>query len=144
MSGHAASARVIELAAHPAMRSRSRRADEAPAPCVAPSSPDETADARIAERVARRRARVVPVSQDVRVMRFRPWLPLFRLWRRWRLGYPLSRLWCASARLSSPSSSPGGAVRQPKRSPRPVGAHRRRDLSAVTTRRPSRGRAIAR
>jgi len=144
VSGHAASASVIDLAAHPAMRSRTRRADEAVAPCVAPSSPDETADARIAERIARRRARALPPVQSVRVMRFRAWLPLFRLWRRWRLGYPLSRLWCASARLSSPSSSPGGAVRQPKRSPRPVGAHRRRDLSAVTTRRPSRGQALAR
>lgn len=144
MSGHAANACVIDLAAHPAMRSRARWADEAAAPCVAPSPRDEAGDARIAARVARRRARVLPASQDVRVMRFRPWLPLFRLWRRWRLGHPLSRLWCASARLSSPSSSPGGAVRQLKRSPRPVGAHRRRDLSAVTTRRPSRGQALAR
>ena len=144
MSGHAANACVIELAAHPAMRSRAPGVDEAAAPCVAPSPRDEAADARIAERVARRRARGLPASQDVRVMRFRPWLPLFRLWRRWRLGHPLSRLWCASARLSSPSSSPGGAVRQLKRSPRPVGAHRRRDLSAVTTRRPSRGQVLAR
>lgn len=144
MSGHVASARVIDLAAHPAMRSRARRADEAVAPLVAPSRGDEAADARVAARIARRRARALPPVQSVRVMRFRAWLPLFRLWRRWRLGYPLSRLWCASARLSSPSSSPGGAVRQPKRSPRPVGAHRRRDLSAVTTRRPSRGQALAR
>jgi len=144
VSGHAASARVIELAVHPAMHSRPRWIDEAAAPLVTPSRGDETADARIAARIARRRARALPPVQSVRVMRFRAWLPLFRLWRRWRLGYPLSRLWCASARLSSPSSSPGGAVRQPKRSPRPVGAHRRRDLSAVTTRRPSRGQALAR
>lgn len=144
MSGHAANACVIDLAAHPAMRSRARRIEETASRCVAPSPRDEAGDARIAARIARRRARALPAAQDVRVMRFRLWLSPFRLWRRWRLGYPLSRLWCASARLSSPSSSPGGAVRQPKRSPRPVGAHRRRDLSAVTTRRPSRGRAIAR
>ncbi|MGA0586408.1 hypothetical protein ACO2Q2_04635 [Dyella sp. KRB-257] len=144
MSGHAASACVIDLAAHPALRSRARRVDEAAAPCVAPSLRDEAGNPRIAARIARRRARAMPVTREVRVMRFRPWLPLFRLWRRWRLGLPLSRLWCAPAKLSSPPSFPGGAVWQYQRSPRPAGAHRRRDLSAVTTRRPSRGQALAR
>lgn len=142
MSAAFAGARVIELASSPAMRLRAPRPDAAAgdtSPRVAPVSA-----ARVAERMARRRARTLSAADGVRVARFRAWLPLFRLWRRWRRGLPLSCLWCAPATLSTPPSSPGGAVPQPKRSPRPVGAHQRRDPSVIANRRASRGRAPAR
>jgi hypothetical protein len=141
MSAAFAGAQVIELAASPAMRLRAPR----PAAAAGDESPrtSPVSVARVADRVARRKARVLSAASGVRVARFRALLPLFRLWRRWRRGLPLSCLWCAPATLSTPPSSPGGAVRQPKRFPRPVGAHQRRDLSAIANRRASRGRAPA-
>jgi len=137
---------VIDLAAHPAALSRAMRA--APTAAKFPACPPAAQAAHcvaqlVAQRVARRHARMQLVAHGVRVSRFRPWFSLFRLWRRWRRGLPFSCLWCASAPLPAPPSSPGGAVRQLKRSPRPAGAHRWRDLSAIATRRTSRGNAVS-
>lgn len=135
MSTKRACAQVIELASH-----RAKRAREAPpvpaafAPEVTPREADDVA-IRVAARIARRRARIEPDARDVRVLRFRPWFSLFRLWRRWRLGLPLSRRWYAPAKLSFPSSFPGGVVCQLKRSPRPAGVYRWRDFFAAMTRR---------
>ncbi len=144
MNANLAGAQVIDLAAHPALRARAAPSTVAAAADIAPREAGDVA-IRVAARIARRGARVQPAAQDVRKLRFRSWFPLFRLWRRWRLGLPFSRLWCAPAKQSPPLSSPGGAVRQLKRSPRPAGAHRRRDLSAITSRCLSRGyRASAR
>jgi hypothetical protein len=139
MNAKRACAQVIDLASHPAMRARAARSvPAAVAPDVAPREADDVA-IRVAARIARRRARVEPDARDVRVLHFRPWFPLFRLWRRWRLGLPLSRRWCALAKLSAPPSSPGGVVCQLKRSPRPAGVHQWRDFFAAMTRRTRRG-----
>lgn len=128
-------AQVIYLASHPAMRARAAH------PAVAAAAPDVASRVagdvaiRVAARIARRRARAQPDERDVRVLHFRPWFPLFRLWRRWRLGLPLSRRWYAPAKLSTPPSSPGGVVCQLKRSPRPAGVHQWRDFFAAMIRR---------
>ena len=135
MNAKRACAQVIDLASHPAMRARAAQpAVAAATPDVAPREADDVA-VRVAARIARRRARIEPDARGVRVLHFRPWFPLFRLWRRWRLGLPLSRRWCAPAKLSTPPSSPGGVVCQLKRSPRPAGVHQWRDFLAAITRR---------
>jgi hypothetical protein len=138
MKSRQACAQVIDLASHPAMRARAARpAPAAVAPDPAPRVADDVA-IRVAARIARRRARIAPDARGVRVLHFRPWFPLFRLWRRWRLGLSLSRHWCALAKLLSPPSSPGGVVCQLKRSPRPAGVHRWRDFCPAMTRRGNR------
>lgn len=138
MKSRQACAQVIDLASHPAMRARAAQSvSAAVAPDLARREAEDVA-IRIAARIARRRARIEPDARGVRVLHFRPWFPLFRLWRRWRLGLPLSRRWCALAKLPSPPSSPGGVVCQLKRSPRPAGVHQWRDFFAAMTRRARR------
>lgn len=96
-------------------------------------------DPRLAARIARREARAGDVQGTVRVTVFLRLLSLRRLWRRWRRHLSSSRRWWMPAKPTVPSASPDGTAGWPKRSPRPVGVHPRRDfLLAPARRRPFR------
>ncbi|HET6433833.1 hypothetical protein [Dyella sp.] len=138
MSAASPLARVIAFESHPlALR---RRAERTQAP--APVDPLEIAPARATDvlertscRAQQRQCRDQRLAERARLVVFRPMISFRTLLRRWRRGVPFSRLWCAPAKLAVPSSSLDEAAHQPKRSPRPAGVHRLRDLSATRLRR---------
>ncbi|MBU6249107.1 MAG: hypothetical protein KGN77_15265 [Xanthomonadaceae bacterium] len=100
---------------------------------------EQPGDPRLAARIARREARAGIPTHAVRVVVFLRLVALRRLWRRCcRHLSPSRRVW-VSAKPTAPFASPDGAARWPKRSPRPVGAHPRRDfLPPPARRRPFR------
>lgn len=145
MTAAASLATVIQVDTHPlALRRRAERRALPLAPVGVPMrhvAPGEQVLARTARRVALRQGRERLVERTVRVIVFRPLLSFHTLWRRWRRGVPLSRLWCAPVKPAVSSPSLDDATCRPKRSPRPAGAHRLRDLSARHLRRQPCGRA---
>ncbi|HEU4671171.1 MAG TPA: hypothetical protein VFR91_10725 [Dyella sp.] len=126
---------VVAMATHPA--TRRHRAVHGAAQPVAEwvALADLPGDPRLAARIARRDARFGHCPAIVRVTVFLRLVSLRRLWRRWCLGLSPSRRGWEPAKPTAPSASPDGPAVRPKRSPRPVGVHPRRDFLVPAARR---------
>jgi hypothetical protein len=145
MTARSSLATVIEVDTHPlTLRRRAERRALAVAPAVETVTEAARAlqvRARTAQRADVRQVRHVNAERATRLIVFRPLIPFHTLWRRWCRGVPFSRLWCAPAKLAVSFPSLDDPAQQLKRSPRPAGAHRLRDLSATRLRRQPHGRA---
>jgi hypothetical protein len=122
---------VIAMADHPAAR---RRAEQAATAVEWIGLAELPVDPRVAARIARRERRDGIDPPQVRLTLFRPLFSLRWLWRHWRLGLSLSRLWWIPAKPATSCVSLPDEAGLPKRSPGPVGVHRSRDFRSACRR----------
>ncbi|WP_157798577.1 hypothetical protein [Dyella ginsengisoli] len=135
MSRPAHAGTVVSMAAHPATPRHRAMYGAAQPQAGWVALADLPGDPRLAARIARRDARSGYPQETGRVTVFLRLILLRRLWRRCCRGLSVSRRWWAPVKPTAPSTSPDGMAGWPKRSPRPTGAHLRRDFPSVQARR---------